>query len=274
MERTTPQYVPQSSPMPLTSNRISSSENNFSDKKVEGTTSDRRRTTYDHRDVRSMFDSIAARYDILNHTLSCGLDIFWRKRALRLLQGEHPMLVLDLACGTGDFAIAATELKPKRIYAVDPSEQMLAIAKQKIARKNLDSLIECKSGKAELLEFADGSLDAVLVGFGVRNFSNLEQGLKEIRRVLRKNGTLIVLEFSHPKRFPMKQLYALYSRMVLPFFGGIVSGNRKAYEYLPGTITEFFDTLEFINLLKSTGYSSVEGFPQTFGIVTIYYAKN
>jgi len=231
------------------------------------------RRTFPAQYVRSMFDSIAHRYDFLNHTLSGGMDILWRKNAVALLAPFEPDHILDIATGTGDFAIAATSLHPSSIIGMDISHKMLELAQKKIAKKNLLKIISLAYGTAEHIPYPDASFDAVTVGFGIRNFENLLQGLSEIYRVLRKNGVAAILEFSHPRHFPFKQLYKFYSATIIPLFGAWMSGNKEAYTYLPDTIAEFPSCETLSALLRSVGFASVRCYPKTFGIVTIYIAE-
>jgi demethylmenaquinone methyltransferase/2-methoxy-6-polyprenyl-1,4-benzoquinol methylase len=170
-------------------------------------------------------------------------------------------------------AIEAAQLNPKQIIGVDISEKMLAIGRSKVSLKDLDNIITLESGKAENLRFETGSFDAVMAAFGVRNFEHLEQGLAEFYRVLCNDGVALILEFSRPRWFPVKQLYRFYSRQILPLFGGIISNNRSAYEYLPNTVAEFPDGEEFCTILRSIGFTSITWYPQTFGITSIYIAK-
>ena len=230
------------------------------------------RSTYDKSYVRSLFDSIARRYDLLNHLLSSGFDIFWRAKAIQLLADFHPKRILDIATGTADLALKAAELRPEQIIGIDISEEMLKLGRRKISQRNLDRLITLQAGDAESLGFPDDSFDATTVAFGVRNYSNLMQGLQEMCRVLRPDGVAIILEFSQPKVFPVKQLYALYSRWVLPSIGGFISGHRGAYEYLPQTVREFPDGEGLLLMLRAAGFKSTKQHRLTFGIATIYIA--
>jgi demethylmenaquinone methyltransferase / 2-methoxy-6-polyprenyl-1,4-benzoquinol methylase len=230
------------------------------------------RRVYRQAQVRSLFDSIAHRYDFLNHTLSSGIDILWRKRIIRFLQQLHPRRILDVATGTADLAIEATRLNPEQIIGIDISIKMLEIARTKILRKKLTKIITLEPGEAENLQFESASFDVVMTAFGVRNFENLELGLREFHRVLRSGGTAMILEFSKPRRSPMKQLYRIYSRYFIPMLGGIISRNRLAYEYLPSTIKEFPDGEEFCKILLNAGFTSANWYPQTFGIASIYMA--
>ncbi|MGD1046325.1 MAG: bifunctional demethylmenaquinone methyltransferase/2-methoxy-6-polyprenyl-1,4-benzoquinol methylase UbiE [Bacteroidota bacterium] len=230
------------------------------------------RHVYEQTFVRSLFDSIAHRYDFLNHTLSSGIDIIWRRRAIKLLQPFRPKQILDVATGTADFALEAVRLNPERIFGIDISPKMLERGRHKIRSRKLEQLIILESGEAEHLRFESGSFDVVMAAFGVRNFANLELGLKEFYRVLHSGGVAMILEFSKPKRFPIKQMFRFYSRYVLPLLGEIISNNRSAYEYLPSTVAEFPDGEEFCALLRSAGFTTATCSPQTFGIASIYIA--
>ncbi len=231
------------------------------------------RQVYEQTFVRSLFDSIAPRYDFLNHTLSTGIDIIWRRRAIRLLQPIRPKQILDAATGTADLAIEAVQLNPEHIVGIDISPKMLEKGRNKIRSRNLEQLITLESGEAEHMRFESGSFDVVMAAFGVRNFTNLELGLKEFYRVLRIGGGAMILEFSKSRRFPIKQMFHIYLRYILPLLGGIVSNNRSAYEYLPSTMAEFPDGEDFCGILRSAGFTTATCFPQTFGIASIYIAK-
>lgn len=223
--------------------------------------------------VAQMFDNISHKYDFLNHFLSLGIDIYWRKKAIRLLKPEKPQLILDIATGTGDFAIEALALKPKQIIGVDISEGMLRIGREKIKRKGLEHLIELRQGDSERLRFEDNYFDAVIVSFGVRNFENLEKGLRDMYRVMKPGGTCLVMEFSKPKAFPFKQLYNFYFRSILPLIGKVISKDQAAYTYLPASVQAFPDGEDFIRLFKQVGFNSTKCIPLTFGINTIYVGK-
>lgn len=229
------------------------------------------RATYERAYVRTLFNRIAHRYDLLNHFLSSGLDILWRKQAIALLQQHHPRTILDVATGTGDFAIEAARLQPDRIIGLDIAAEMLKLAKKKIDRKKLNDMIRFEEGAAEDLPFPSGSFDAVTVAFGVRNFSNLEQGLAEICRVLRPGGAAIVLEFSRPTSAFVRAIYDFYSQRILPRLGGWISSHREAYEYLPRTIKDFPDGNDFCSIMRSSGFGDVRNVPLTLGVVTIYH---
>jgi demethylmenaquinone methyltransferase/2-methoxy-6-polyprenyl-1,4-benzoquinol methylase len=230
------------------------------------------RKVYQQSYVRGLFDAIAPRYDFLNHFLSLGIDISWRRRAIRLLEPYKPRRILDVATGTGDLAIEASRLMPGRIVGIDISKKMIDIGKQKIRAKNLESVISFESGDAERLEYESGSFDAITVAFGVRNFSDLKKGLSEFYRVLRRGGVAVILEFSKPRSATIARAYGLYSRHVLPRIGGFVSRNREAYEYLPNTIAEFPDGAAFCSELRDAGFAEVQWYPQTFGIAALYRA--
>ncbi|MBI2619932.1 MAG: bifunctional demethylmenaquinone methyltransferase/2-methoxy-6-polyprenyl-1,4-benzoquinol methylase UbiE [Ignavibacteriales bacterium] len=229
------------------------------------------RTPYDPLYVRNLFDRIAGRYDFLNHLLSSGIDILWRKRAVRLLRPLKPQSILDVATGTGDFAFEASRLRPREIIGIDVSTEMLRVAARKAVRRNLETMVSFQAGAAEQLPFSDKMFDAVIVAFGIRNFSSLEGGLAEMCRVLRPGGAVLILEFSRPHFFPIRKLYSFYSKHILPFVGGLVSKNRDAYEYLPNTIREFPDRREILTILQTAGFSGVQFHELTFGIATIYY---
>lgn len=223
--------------------------------------------------VEQMFDQIAPKYDFLNHFLSLGIDKLWRKKAIRILSKFKSDSLLDVATGTGDFAIAAAKLKPKKIIGFDLSEQMLNVGRVKVKKLGLSSLIEFQKGDSEAMPFADKQFDAITVAFGVRNFENLENGLKEFHRVLKDDGVAIILEFSKPKYFPMKQLYLFYFFRILPLVGRMVSKDQSAYSYLPESVMAFPDDVKFLNLLQQIGFSRTSQKRLTFGIATIYLAQ-
>jgi demethylmenaquinone methyltransferase/2-methoxy-6-polyprenyl-1,4-benzoquinol methylase len=232
-----------------------------------------KRRVYEQTYIRLLFDSIAYRYDFLNHILSLGIDIVWRQRAIRLLKQFQPKRILDVATGTADLAIAAAQLCPDQIIGIDISPKMLEQGRQKINEKKLEHIIVLEIGNAEHLNFETGFFDIVMAAFGVRNFENLELGLKEFHRVLRDGGIVMVLEFSKPRRFPVKQIFLFYSKYFLPILGGLISKNREAYKYLPNTVAEFPDGDEFCAMLCSAGFISTKHYPQTFGIASIYIAR-
>ncbi|QNL50009.1 bifunctional demethylmenaquinone methyltransferase/2-methoxy-6-polyprenyl-1,4-benzoquinol methylase UbiE [Olivibacter sp. SDN3] len=221
--------------------------------------------------VATMFNKISGTYDFLNHFLSLGIDIIWRKKAISLLKDARPKFILDVATGTGDFAFEALQrLNPDRIIGVDISAGMLAVAKEKIAKRNLQHKFEVVLGDSEGLPFESETFDAVTVAFGVRNFEHLEKGLSDMCRVLKPGGRAVILEFSNPKVFPVKQLYNLYSKTLMPFFGRMFSKDKNAYSYLPESVAQFPDGERFTSILKKAGFIDTVSRPQTFGICTIY----
>lgn len=223
--------------------------------------------------VRVMFDDISPKYDFLNHFLSFGIDYLWRKKLVKVLESYHPETVLDVATGTGDLAIAIASVKPQKIVGIDISEKMLEVGRQKLCSKGMDQLITLRRADAEKIPFSDNTFDAITVAFGVRNFENLELGLKEMRRVLRPEGVMLILEFSHPHAFPMKQLYGIYSRYIIPLMGRLISGNSKAYTYLPESVAAFPSGENFLAILESQGMKKAKLIKLSMGIATIYIAE-
>lgn len=217
-----------------------------------------------------MFDNIAWRYDFLNHFLSLGVDKRWRRRAIKILKPKGPKKILDVATGTGDFAIEAIKLNPLSITGIDLSRQMLKIGKEKVTRKNLGTIIHLEEGDAENLSFANNTFDAFTVAFGVRNFESLERGLSEMYRILKSGGTGVILEFSKPKNSWIKRLYFFYFYRILPFFGRLFSKDRNAYTYLPDSVGSFPDQKEFISLMRSVGFTETTFKDLSFGIASIY----
>ena len=220
--------------------------------------------------VAKMFDNISHRYDFLNHFLSLGIDKIWRRKAIAMLRETAPVVILDVATGTADFALQAMSLKPKHISGIDISEGMLDVGRKKIKARNLQHIIELKTGDSENIPFPENKFDAVTVAFGVRNFENLEKGLEEIHRVLKPGGKLIVLEFSRPRGFPMKQLYNFYFKHILPRVGRAVSSDKAAYTYLPESVQAFPDGDDFLRVLDRVGFNKTQCKPLTFGISSIY----
>jgi demethylmenaquinone methyltransferase / 2-methoxy-6-polyprenyl-1,4-benzoquinol methylase len=223
--------------------------------------------------VASMFNNISPKYDLLNHLLSAGIDRHWRKKAINLLKKDKPGLILDVATGTADFAIAALQANPSKVTGIDISEGMLNVGREKIRKLGLEGKIELISGDSESLQFRENNFDAIIVGFGVRNFEDLEKGLAEMHRVLKKDGTLLVLEFSMPSRFPFKNFYNFYFRFILPLIGRMVSKDSSAYDYLPESVRKFPYGKDFLNILKKTGFNSLQCIELTFGVSSIYLAK-
>lgn len=222
--------------------------------------------------VALMFDNISRKYDFLNHFLSLGIDKIWRKKAIKMLNEYKNANILDVATGTGDFAIAALKLNPKKIIGIDISNGMLKYGKIKIEKRKITN-ITLQYGDSENMEFPDKSFDIITVGFGVRNFENLEKGLNEFYRVLTNTGAAAILEFSKPKKFPVKQLYNFYFNKILPFFGRLFSKDKSAYTYLPKSVEAFPEGKEFINILKKTGFTKITEKRLAFGIASIYLAK-
>ncbi len=220
-----------------------------------------------------MFDSIAWSYDFLNHFLSLGIDIYWRKKAVSLLRKTAPKKILDVATGTADFAIEAIRLNPEKIIGVDISAKMLKIGKEKIKKLNLEKNIELLLADSEKLPFENNYFDAITVGFGVRNFENLKKGLSEMYRVLDKNGTVVILEFSKPKAFPLNYIFNFYFKNILPNIGKFISKNKIAYSYLHQSVQAFPDGEDFLKILKKIGFSRLQQIPLTFGIASIYIGK-
>lgn len=226
------------------------------------------------KQVAEMFDNIAHKYDFLNHFLSLNIDKIWRKKSVKLLQNSNPKIILDVATGTGDFAFEIYKrLKPEKIIGIDISEGMLRVGKEKIEKKGLSESINFRRGDSENLQFPDNYFDALTVAFGVRNFENLKNGLKEMNRVLKPSGKLVILEFSQPEKFPIKQFYNFYSKYILPAFGKFFSKDKSAYNYLPESVNAFPYGERFIQILKETGFSSVKLKQLAFGIATVYYAE-
>ncbi len=225
------------------------------------------------KQIKAMFDNIAPKYDFLNHSLSMGIDKIWRRRAIKLLKDLDCPEVLDIATGTGDLAIAAMKLNPKRIVGLDLSAEMLKVGEEKVKKKGLDQVISMVEGDSENLPFQDNEFDAATVAFGVRNFENLNKGLLEINRVLKNGGKFMILEFSNPSKFPFKQIYQFYSTKILPWWGGLLSKDKAAYTYLPESVAAFPEGEAFVNELNKAGFKSLKVWRQTFGIATIYFAQ-
>ena len=226
------------------------------------------------KQVSKMFDTIAPYYDFLNRFLSLGIDTTWRKKAIGLLKDQQPSVILDVATGTADLALeAAKQLSPDKIIGVDISVEMLAIGREKIKKKGLEKLIILEEGDSENLPFEDNTFDAITVAFGVRNFENLEKGLREMWRILREDGQLVVLEFSKPKVPPFKQLFHFYFKNILPLIGRFTSKDPRAYSYLYESVQAFPEGDQFLNILAKTGYKSNQCIPLTLGICSIYTGK-
>jgi len=221
--------------------------------------------------VAAMFDDIAFKYDFLNRFLSAGIDIKWRKKAIRQLADLHPKKILDVATGTADVAIMANAiLKPEKIIGIDISDGMLEMGRKKVEKAGLENIIELLNGDSETINFEDNSFDAVTVAFGVRNFQQLEKGLSEIKRVLKPGGKLVVLEFSKPKMPGVKSMYNLYMKVICPNVGKLFSKNRNAYKYLDESIKKFPEGKNFTLILDNLGYSNTYCKPLSLGICSIY----
>ncbi len=221
-----------------------------------------------------MFDNIAPRYDLLNHTLSASIDRMWRRQVTRIVHRENPRRILDVATGTGDLAIGmARRIEGAHVLGVDLSERMLAVARRKVEARGLDTRIALDCGDAEHLNLGDGSVDVVTVAFGVRNFGDLDAGLREMARVLRTGGKVVILEFSRPQNPIFRALYECYSYRVLPCIGGLISRDKRAYEYLPASVGEFPSPPEFLKILARAGFKNCRAHSQSFGIAQIYIGE-
>ncbi|UEG51826.1 bifunctional demethylmenaquinone methyltransferase/2-methoxy-6-polyprenyl-1,4-benzoquinol methylase UbiE [Mucilaginibacter daejeonensis] len=221
--------------------------------------------------VADMFNNISKTYDFLNHFMSLGIDIVWRKIAINELKADKPKRILDVATGTGDLAFEALSiLKPEKIVGVDISAGMLEIAKQKIAKRGLGHKFEVRLGDSEKLPFEANEFDAITVAYGVRNFEDLEAGLADMLRVMRPGGKLVVLEFSKPRVFPVKQLYNFYFNYITPGIGKLFSKDSRAYTYLPESVAAFPDGKRFTDLMDKVGYKATKSRPLMFGICSVY----
>ncbi|MDD2327250.1 MAG: bifunctional demethylmenaquinone methyltransferase/2-methoxy-6-polyprenyl-1,4-benzoquinol methylase UbiE [bacterium] len=224
--------------------------------------------------VKKMFNEIAPRYDKLNGALSLGIDNYWRSDALRELRQYRPRHILDIATGTGDFALLAQKLlHPEKITAVDISEGMMAVGKKKVAAKGLNHIITFAHEDCAALTFSDESFDAVTIAFGVRNFEEIDRSFQEVRRVLRPGGLFLFLELTTPERNPMKSLYKSYTRYVMPMLSDLFHTERKAYEYLPESIAAFPQGREMMLILKKNGFRNIRLRRYTLGVTTLYMAE-
>lgn len=223
--------------------------------------------------VTQMFNRVSKRYDLLNRIITFGIDVHWRKKVVRLLIPQKPEKILDVATGTGDLALALTETGAQKIVGLDISPGMLNIGIEKVAKKKFEEKIEMVIGDSENLTFKDATFDAVTVAFGVRNFENLDRGLQEIQRVLKKNGRLVVLETAVPENVVFRSFYFLYTKYIMPFFGKIFSKDKAAYQYLSNSAAVFPSGQAFNNILEKNGFIEVLNKPQTFGVAAIYCAK-
>ena len=225
-------------------------------------------------EVREMFDNIAPKYDLLNHTLSMSIDRVWRRRVVGEVRRAKPGRILDVATGTGDLAIAmARRIRDVQVLGVDLSEQMLAVARRKIEARGLDGRIVLDRGDAERLAVADASVDVATVAFGVRNFGDLGAGLRELARTIKPGGKVVILEFSRPRNRVFRALYEFYSYKILPRIGGLVSRDKRAYEYLPASVGEFPAPEEFMAMMARAGFRNCRARSQSFGIARIYIGE-
>ena len=220
--------------------------------------------------IERMFNSIAPRYDVLNRMLSGGVDQQWRRVVMKEVLDSQPQRLLDVATGTADLALMAARKGVPQVIGVDIADQMLEVGRRKVSKADLDRRVELLNGDAEKLPFSDRQFDVATVAFGVRNFEDLAAGLHQIHRVLRPGGKLIVLEFSRPRVFPVKQLYAFYNRFILPAVGRLVSGDSGAYTYLPESIAVFPEGDEFLNWMEEAGFTQRKARRLTFGIASVY----
>lgn len=222
--------------------------------------------------IKQMFNRIAPSYDLLNHTLSMGIDKYWRKKLLKDLKPYNPKNILDIASGTGDLALLLAEKTNAKLTAIDISESMLGIAEKKSLKNKLTEKIHFVLADAEQLPFADNEFDAAVVAFGVRNFENLQKGLIEIKRVLKNDAPFFILELTAPAKFPLKQLYKFYFSAILPLAGRIISHDKTAYTYLPSSVYSFPSGELFINELNKAGFQKARFINLSGGIVTLYNA--
>lgn len=223
--------------------------------------------------IRTMFDRIAGHYDLLNSIMSLGIDRYWRRRTIKALRPAAPKHILDVATGTGDLAVALTRLSPDvHITGVDLSPEMIAVGREKIARRGLQQRISLDVGDAEKLAFEDAAFDAATVAFGVRNFGDIPQGLHEMGRTLKKGGTIAVLEFSKPNNRLFGKLFRFYFHRIVPLIGGAISHDRAAYDYLPSSVDEFPSPERFMSILEQAGFENCRAIKLTFGVAYIYTA--
>ena len=223
--------------------------------------------------VAQMFDTISGNYDNLNRVISFGIDIKWRKKVLKIVSDKKPKIILDIATGTGDLAILMTQTNAEKIIGLDISAGMLEVGKKKVEEKKLSNVIDLVLGDSESIPFEDNYFDAITVGFGVRNFENLEKGFAEILRVLKPNGVFVILETSVPDKTPYKQGYKFYTKNILPVIGKLFSKDNSAYGYLSESAAVFPYGEALNNILRKSGFIDVVAMPQTFGVATIYSAS-
>ena len=220
-----------------------------------------------------MFDNIANRYDFLNSLLSLGIHKGWRKKCVNILKSKQPKVILDVATGTGDFAIECSKLNPTKVIGVDISEGMMSFGREKLKKLKLDSLITLENGNAETLSFDDNTFDAIVVGFGVRNFQNLEKGLANLHRILKPGGQLVILEFSYPTNWFIKTVYNFYFSYITPLIGKIFSNDNRAYTYLTESVKAFPNNQNFVAILNELNYKHTNFKSLSFGVASIYSAE-
>ncbi len=232
------------------------------------------------KQVAEMFNTIAQGYDFMNHFLSLGVDILWRKKAIRVLKEKisgitnfSHLQILDLATGTADFALEAIKMNPEKITGIDISENMIRVGREKIKKRTLENKIELMLADSENLPFENNFFHAITIGFGIRNFENPEKGLLEMFRVLKENGTVVILEFSKPLDFPVKQIYNIYFKNFLPLAGKMFSGNKRAYSYLPESVTAFPHGEEFLKMMRRSGFKNLKQISLSFGIASLYIGE-
>lgn len=220
--------------------------------------------------IEKMFDSISGRYDFLNRFLSLGTDVYWRKLMVNRLRKKQPKNILDIATGTADVAIAMRKISPEQIIGLDLSEGMLEIGREKVKKKGLGNLIQLVKGDSENLPYQENTFEAVTVAFGVRNFENLLKGLSEMNRVMKPGGKVVILEFSRPRIFPIKQLYDFYFRYFCPWWGKLISKDDSAYRYLYESVNAFPEGNNFLEVAQKAGFKELKAERVTFGIVSLY----
>lgn len=231
------------------------------------------KTTSKKEQIYRMFNAISDKYDISNTVLSLGIHHYWKKKCVQILKPYQPKKILDLATGTADIAIQLTRLNPQHIIAADYADNMLSIAQKKINDKKLNHLITVQKEDGENLSFENNTFDAITISFGIRNFENYKKGLAEMHRVLKPGGILLILEFSMPKNIFFKNIYTLYFKIILPLMAWIITGDKKAYDYLPNSVVAFPRYDDFCNIIQQQGFSQCRYIPLTGGIATIYLAK-
>lgn len=224
--------------------------------------------------VAGMFNDIAGKYDFLNHTLSMGIDKGWRRKAIESIADLQPTKILDIATGTGDLALAAAKRFPDaQVWGLDIANQMLEVGREKIKQQQLSGQITMELGDSEQINHADNTFDAVLCAYGTRNFQDLVKGLEEMHRVLRPGGKVAILEFSHPRQFPVKQVFGFYFKYILPLFGRLISRHSSAYTYLPESVMAFPEGVDFCAILSRCGFEDVAARPLSFGITSLYTGR-